>query len=99
MPLSVDDGIISRTLILKELEVISMMRKKLRINGKLVNRETGDRIVTIKTSILKEPLPSFMAFAQFTGKVYNPGQDNNKKKCKCSKCLEEGHTFKTCVND
>ena len=99
VPLSVDDGIISRTLILKELEVISLMREKLRINGKLVNCETGDRIVTIKASTLKEPLARFMSFAQFTGKVFHPGQDNNKKKLKCSKCLEEGHTFKSCLND
>ena len=98
VPLSADDGIISRTLILSELEVISMMREKLRINGKLVNCETGDRIVTIKASSLKEPLPRFMAFAQFTGKIFHPGQ-NPKKELKCSKCLEEGHSFKFCVND
>ena len=56
VPLSVDDGIITRTLILKDIEVISSMREKLRINGKLINCETGDRIVTVKASTLKEPL-------------------------------------------
>ena len=76
-----------------------MMREKLRINGKLINCETGDRIVTCKTSSLKEPLARFMSFAQFTGKVYHPGQDINKKTVKCSKCLEEGHSFKFCEND
>ena len=55
IPLSVDDGILTRTLILIGIEVISCMREKLRINNKLVNCETGDRIITIKASTLTDP--------------------------------------------
>jgi len=55
IPLSVDDGLIKRTLTLKEAEVISMYREKLRINNKLTNCETGDRIVIVKASTLATP--------------------------------------------
>jgi len=44
IPLSVDDGLITRTIILKELDVISEMREKLRVNGRLTNCETGKQI-------------------------------------------------------
>lgn len=97
IPLSVDDGIISRTLILKELDVISVTREKLRIGGKLTNCETGDRIVLVKTSTLREPLHRFMAFGQFKAKVIHRGQV--KPVLKCTKCLEDGHYAKTCPND
>ena len=67
VPLSADDGIITRTFILKGLDVISLFREKLRINGKLVNCETGDRIVSVKALSVKEPLNRFITIAQFTG--------------------------------
>ena len=98
IPLSVDDGVLTRELILQGAEVISATREKLRITGKLVNCETGDRLITIKASSLKTPLKRFMYFSHFKAKVFHYGQEA-KRAQKCSKCFEEGHTFKDCVND
>lgn len=97
IPLSVDDGTISRTLTLKGLEVITTSREKLRIGGKLTNCETGDRIVIVKSSTLKDPLPRFMSFGKFKAKVIHKGQI--KPVIKCSKCLEVGHNIQACTND
>ena len=69
IPLSADDGIIARNFTLKGLDVIQLMRERLRINGKLTNCETGDRLVTVKTLSLKEPLPKSIQFGQFIGRV------------------------------
>ncbi|KAH3696829.1 hypothetical protein DPMN_084307 [Dreissena polymorpha] len=100
IPLSVDDGLITRTLTLKGLDAISNRRDKLRINGKLTNCCTGDRICIVKTSSLKEPLPKTMQFGQFIGLVLHNGQLTvSPIKPKCSKCLEEGHVFNACPND
>ena len=40
IPLSADDGVISRVLILRGIEVIAINRDKLCVNGKLTNCET-----------------------------------------------------------
>lgn len=97
IPLSADDGMIMRTLVLKGLDVISTTREKLRIDGKLTSCETGDRLVIVKSSSLKEPLSRFMQFAQFKARVIHRGQA--AKIIKCSKCLETGHHISECVND
>jgi hypothetical protein len=101
IPLSADDGVIKRVLTLKGTEVISLIREKLRVDNKLTNCETGDRLVIVKSSSLKEPLPTFMTFGTFTGRVFHPGQPkySTNKPLKCSKCLEDGHTFSNCTND
>lgn len=102
IPLSVDDGIITRTLTLRQIEVINSQKEKLRVNGKLTNCSTGDRLVFVKTSTLDEPLPHTMQFGQFIGRVIHPGQLNNKaqtKTMKCTKCHEEGHRFGQCTNE
>jgi len=57
IPLSVDDGLITRTLILKELDVVSEMREKRRVNGRLTNCETGDRLIVVKASTVTSSLP------------------------------------------
>lgn len=97
IPLSADDGTITRELVLKGLEVITISREKLRIDGRLTNCETGDRIVIVKASTLSTPLNRFMNFGQFNAQVIHRGQVN--KNLKCSKCLEVGHTIHTCKND
>ena len=56
IPLSADDSIIVKTL--KDegcILVENPSREKLRVDGKLTNCETGDRIVFVRP--LKEPLP------------------------------------------
>jgi hypothetical protein len=97
IPLSVDDGLITRTLILKGLDVISSTREKLRIADKLTNCETGDRLIIVKASSIKEPLNRFMTFGHFKGKVIHRGQV--KKVVTCSKCLQTGHHISQCEND
>ena len=98
IPLSADDGTIKRVLILRGLEVISLTRDKLRFNGKLTNCETGDRIIIIKATTLSEPLPKFMDFGQFKGRVWHRGQMSPKND-KCSKCLQQGHHVSKCPNE
>ena len=98
VPLSAEDNQITRVFTLKGIDVISVYREKLRINGKLTNCATGDRIFIIKTLTLKEPLPRFMEFGRFKGRVIHPGQANGdgstaNRPVKCSKCLEDGHRF------
>lgn len=101
IPLSVDDGLIKRTITLKGADVISLFREKLRVDNKLTNCETGDRILIIKASSLGEPLPTLMTFGKFTGRVLHQGQQNRdqNRTLKCSKCLQDGHNFRNCPND
>ena len=104
VPLSADDNQITRVLTLRAIDVISVYREKLRIDGKLTNCATGDRIFIIKSATLKEPLPRFMEFGRFKGRVIHPGQVSgdksaNNRTVKCSKCLEDGHRFSQCEND
>lgn len=100
IPLSADDNQITRTLTLREADVITVSREKLRINGRLTNCETGDRLVTIKASTLKEPLPSFMMFGMFKARVIHAGQKaGNQMEVNCSKCLQAGHKFNQCPNE
>lgn len=97
IPLSADDGTITRTLVLKGLDVISTTREKLRIGGKFINCETGDRLVVVKSSSMREPFGRFMQYAQFKARVIHRGQV--VKTIKCSKCLETGHHISECAND
>ena len=97
IPLSVEDGVISRTFILKGLEIISTSREKLKINGKITTCETGDRFLTVKASSLKEPMPKFLNFGKYQGRVYHRGQ--LQRETTCSKCLEKGHRAAGCPND
>lgn len=99
IPLSVDDGIITRALTLRHLDVISCKREKLRINGKLTNCSTGDRLVTVKSTTLVEPLPNYINFGQFVGRCIHPGQNNPARITKCTKCLQDGHKISQCPNE
>ena len=55
VPLSADDGQIHRALTLEGCEIQGLFRERLRVDGKLTNCETGDRLIIIKT--LKNPIP------------------------------------------
>jgi len=87
--LSADDGIITRPLVLRGLEIISSYREKLRIDYKLTNWERGYRIIIVKALSLKEALSRFMQFGQFKAKAIHRGQV--LKTLKCAKCFEQGH--------
>jgi len=99
--LSVSDDIILRSFVLKGLEIISNFREKLRINNKLTNCKTGDRIYYVKPASLESPLSSFMYFGKFKGRVIHFGQDRTTgtREPKCGKCLENCHRTDQCEND
>lgn len=100
IPLSADDGIITRVLTLRGIEIISITRDKLRIQGRLTNCETGDRLVVVKSTSLQEPLPNFMMFGVFTARVFHVGQvAGSRPDVKCTKCLKTGHKYNQCEND
>ena len=55
VPLSADDGQIHRALTLEGCEIQGLFRERLRVDGKLTNCETSDRLIISKT--LKNPIP------------------------------------------
>ena len=58
IPLSVDDGVLERVFIQKGVDCIgTVTREKLRINGKLTNCSTGDRLIIAKSSSITAPIP------------------------------------------
>ena len=69
--LSADDGVMSIILTLRGIESIAI---KPRVNRKLTNCETGDRLVVVKTTSLKDPLTYFMVFGMFTARVFLPAK-------------------------
>lgn len=100
IPLSADDGTITRVLTLRGIDVIAVTREKLRIKGRLTNCETGDRFVIVKSSTLKEPLPFSMYFGLFNARVIHTGQKTGpQREITCSKCLQTGHRFNQCTHD
>jgi hypothetical protein len=104
IPLTIDDEeVIKHNLTLKGIEVISMYRERLTVNGNLTITENGDRIVTVSALSLKTPLAKFTDFGKYSAHVIHAGQSgessNEKRPRKCSKCLLDGHTFSSCPND
>lgn len=98
IPLSADDSIIVKSLKDNRYELIeNPSREKLRVDGKLTNCETGDRIVFIKPP--KEPLPKVMKIGQFRAVVVHPGQTVTSRKQNCGKCLQDTHRTVDCMND
>ena len=103
VPLSADDGIIERTLNLYDCDIEHISREKLRVDGRLTNCETGDRLVISK--IITKPLPRFIRMGRYNAKVYHQGQpqesntDSQSSTRVCHKCLQPGHLFYNCEND
>lgn len=98
VPLSADDSIIVKTL--KDsgcVLVENPSREKLRVDGKLTNCETGDRIVFIRPR--KEPLPKVMKIGIFRATVIHAGQTVSTKTQACGKCLQTSHRTSECMND
>ena len=98
IPLSADDSIIVKTLKDSGCQLVeNPSREKLRIDGKLTNCETGDRIVFIKPP--KEPLLKVMKMGIFRAVVVHPGQNVSTRKQVCGKCLQDNHRTSDCMND
>jgi hypothetical protein len=63
VPLSADDGQIHRALTLEGCEIQGLFRERLRVDGKLTNCETGDRLIISKT--LKNPIPRKLQIGKY----------------------------------
>ena len=102
IPLSADDGQIHRTLTLEGCNIEGIFREKLRVDGRLTNCDTGDRLVISKP--LPHPLPRSLQIGKYWGRIFHPGQvetdnqnrENNKN---CHKCLKPGHFMYQCKSD
>ncbi|CAC5417598.1 unnamed protein product [Mytilus coruscus] len=104
IPLSADDGQIYRALTLQGCEIQDLFREKLRIDGKMTNCETVDRLVISKT--LEKPIPRNLPIGKYCGRILHAGQpefqNNNTgvmEQRTCHKCLKPGHMLFQCPND
>jgi hypothetical protein len=110
VPLSADDGQIHRALTLEGCEIQGLFRERLRVDGKLTNCETGDRLIISKT--LKNPIPRKLQIGKYWALVFHSGQpefsthnqqNNNTNRTDkvpmCYKCLSPGHFLYDCTND
>ena len=96
VPLSADDSIITKTFQNLGCTLIEPpSHEKLRVDGKLTQCETGDRILFVKP--LKEPLQKTIKVGMFRATIYHVGQSPRTQTC--GKCLQEGHRFNECDND
>ena len=74
----------------------SVMYPKLRVDGKLTQCLTGDRVVYIDPP--SQPLPRFIRFQNFRARVFHHGQPNSEASITCSRCLQTGHHRSKCAN-
>lgn len=98
VPLSADDGQIKRAITNKSIMVLNMFREKLRVDGKLTNCETGDRLMYVPK--LKKHLPRFLQVGSYKATLWYPGQPKNDSITKrCIKCKIVGHVIENCTNE
>ncbi|CAC5371464.1 unnamed protein product [Mytilus coruscus] len=99
VPLSADDGQIIREMEKYGCSILSNMRERLRYNNKVTNCLTGDRII-ICDGPLTEHIPRSILIGKYRATIiYRDQPRNNPQYMKCSKCLQEGHQTKDCIND
>ncbi|CAC5418309.1 unnamed protein product [Mytilus coruscus] len=99
IPLSADDGQIIREMEKHGCSILSNMRERLRYNNKVTNCLTGDRII-ICDGPLTEHIPRSILIGKYRATIiYRDQPRNNPQNMKCSKCLQEGHQTKDCIND
>ena len=99
IPLSADDGQIERTLTINHIQVVSLTRERLRVDQKLTNCETGDRLIVCKK--FEIPLPKIMKIGKYTARVFHYGQEteDDNDRFLCNKCLQKGHNIRNCPNE
>lgn len=105
VPISADDGQIHRALELHGSDIQGFFRERLRVNGKLTNCQTGDRIVISK--ILEQPIPRNIQIGKYMAIVLHSGQpefqnrkgDGEGNVKTCHKCLQPGHLMAHCSSD
>lgn len=104
VPISADDGQIERALTVHGCDIQGIFRERLRIDGKLTNCETGDRVIISK--LLKEPIPRHIQIGKYMAAVFHAGQpefqdkrQSDSKERLCHKCFESDHIIQNCPND
>ena len=106
VPLSADDGQIHRALTLQGCNIQAFSRERLRIDGKVTNCETGDRLVISK--LLEKSIPRNLQIGKYLARIFHSGQPEFQGRPnlvsyegvkKCHKCLKPGHVMYNCPND
>ena len=94
VPLSADDGQITRAITLKGCTVSNLYRQRLRYEGRLTNCETGDRILTVTN--MEAHLPRTMIIGKYrVVVVYRVNQmtvKNAQSACKRVKTAQSAKT-------
>ncbi|CAC5368060.1 unnamed protein product [Mytilus coruscus] len=74
------------------IRIKGLFKERLRIDGKLTNCETGDRLVISNT--LDKPVPRNLPIGKYIGRIFHSGQpefenrNNNSEERICHKCLK-----------
>ena len=61
-----------RAVKIRNIEVVTMSRRRLRIEGTFTNCETDDKFLLCK--MLDDPLPQIMKIGKYLAKIYHYGQ-------------------------
>ncbi|XP_063952024.1 uncharacterized protein LOC129255706 [Lytechinus pictus] len=99
LPLSVHDDVILNEFQARKLKIVGkIILQRLRVDGKLTECLTGDRVLYIENP--SQSLPRFVNFGAFKARVFHPNQvtDDNTTTV-CSNCLERGHHRSKCKNE
>ena len=99
IPLSVHESLILDELEKLKYKVIGKVTyQRLRVDGRMTDCLTGDRVVYIEQP--SQPLPRDMTFGIFKAKIYHYGQPDSftRSVVVCSKCLSEGHHRSRCTS-
>ena len=100
VPLSADDGQIHRALTLQGCNIQAFSRERLRIDGKVTNCETGDRLVISK--LLEKSIPRNLQIGKYLARIFHSVQPEFQGRPnivsyegvkKCHKCLKPGHVM------
>ena len=97
IPCSADDGQIQRALEFNHCVVHTLFRERLRVDGRVTNCQTGDRIAICDP--IPNPLPKTLFIGKYKAVVLHRGQVDTRTNIKCNKCLQEGHKSYECPND
>ena len=97
IPLSVHESVIQDGLEGLNCKIYGpVLYPKLRVDGKLTQCLTGDRVVYIDPP--SQPLPRLIRFQNFRARVFHHGQPNPEASITCSRCLQTGHHRTKCPN-
>lgn len=99
IPLSASDTLITDELESRKCKPIGkIIHDRLRVDGKLTDCLTGDRIIYIERP--NHSLPRSITFGLFHGRVFHQGQQNDDlSNVTCSRCLVKGHHRSKCTED